>query len=251
MKKIAIIFTAVILSIPIFTFAQGCMEASSDEGVNVVGYLQAQYEYMFGKDEDTNEFAFNRARMGLVGNIPYDFSYYVMFEFSPSKEGAPYLLDGFITYSRLAPWANFSLGQFKSPFSLELNTPCQGLHTIRRSTVVNELSSPDRDQGLMITGKYEKMFKYALAFTNGTGRGMPEDNNNKTIHARMVFSPIEYVSLGGSYRTGKYPPVDNTVDEEDERTRMAGELEVKYDNFLVQAEYITAEDIGSYTTGGG
>ena len=250
MQLTKLMILAVIAFLPVFTYAQGCMEASSDEGVNVVGYLQAQYEYMFGEDEDTNGFAFNRARMGLVGNIPYDFSYYIMFEFSPSKEGAPYLLDGFITYSRLAPWANFSLGQFKSPFSLELNTPCQGLHTIRRSLVVNELASPDRDQGLMITGKYEKWVKYAFAFTNGTGRGMRDDNNNKTIHARVVFSPFEYVSLGGSYRSGTYFPIVEGADE-DERTRMAGELEVRYDNLLVQAEYITAEDVGSYTTGGG
>jgi len=188
--------------------------------------------------------------MGLVGNIPYDFSYYIMYEFSPNKEGAPYLLDGFITYSRLAPWASVSLGQFKSPFSLELNTACQGLHTIRRSLVVNELASPDRDLGLMINGKYEKWIKYALAFTNGNGRGMAEDNNNKAMHARVVFSPIDYIKLGGSYKTGTYVPELLDADE-DERTRMAGELEIKYDNLLVQAEYITAEDIGSYTTGGG
>ena len=102
----------------------------------------------------------------------------------------------------------------------------------------------------MITGKYDKFVKYALAFTNGTGRGMPEDNNNKVMHARVVFSPVEFVSLGGSYRFGTYPTEVADADE-DERTRIAGEIEVRYDNLLVQAEYITAEDKGSYTTGGG
>ncbi|MBT3755776.1 MAG: hypothetical protein HOG24_05800, partial [Candidatus Cloacimonetes bacterium] len=111
MKRLILFFTVVFLSIPFLTFAQGCMEASSDEGVNVVGYLQSQFEYQFNEEDNENSFTFNRARMGLVGNIPYDFSYYIMFEFSQFQNG-PYLLDGFITYSRLAPWASISMGQF-------------------------------------------------------------------------------------------------------------------------------------------
>lgn len=249
MKKLILLFTVVFLSIPFLTFAQGCMEASSDEGVNVVGYLQSQFEYQFNEDDNENSFTFNRARMGLVGNIPYDFSYYIMFEFSQFQNG-PYLLDGFITYSRLAPWVNISMGQFKSPFSLELNTPCQGLLTIKRSMVVNELTTPDRDIGLLISGKYNKLAKYAFAFTNGTGRGNIENNQNKTFAGRLVVSPIEFISLGGSYKHGTSPTIVVDADE-DEKNRFAGEFEFKMNDILVQAEYISAEDVGSYTTGGG
>ena len=201
-------------------------------------------------EDDLNSFTFNRARMGSVGNIPYDFSYYIMYEFSPNKDGYPYLLDGFITYSRLAPWANFSIGQFKSPFSLELNTPCQGLHTIKRSLVVNELTTPDRDLGLLVSGKYNKLAKYAFAFTNGTGRGVIENNQNKTFAGRLVVSPVEFLSFGGSYKHGTSPTIIADADE-DEKNRFAGEFEFKLNNTLVQAEYVSAEDIGSYTTGGG
>ena len=249
MRKLILLFTIVFLSIPFLTFAQGCMEASSDEGVNVVGYLQSQFEYQFNEDDNENSFTFNRARMGLVGNIPYDFSYYIMFEFSQFQNG-PYLLDGFITYSRLAPWVNISMGQFKSPFSLELNTPCQGLHTIKRSMVVNELTTPDRDLGLLISGKYNKLAKYAFAFTNGTGRDEVENNQNKTFAGRLVVSPVEFLSLGGSYKHGTSPATIIDADE-DEKNRFAGEFEFKMNNILIQAEYISAEDIGSYTTGGG
>jgi phosphate-selective porin O/P len=249
MKKIVLFFTVVLLSIPVFTFAQGCMEAPSDEGVNVVGYLQAQYEYMFQDEDDLNSFTFNRARMGLIGNIPYDFSYYIMFEFSPNIIDAPYLLDGFITYSRLAPWASISLGQFKSPFSLELNTPCQGLHTIKRSMVVNELTAYDRDRGIMFNGKYDDLVKYSFAFTNGTGRGNFENNQNKTFAGRLVISPIDMISLGGGYKFGTSPASIEGADE-DEQKRISAEIEFKLENILVQAEYITAEDVGSYLTGG-
>ncbi len=249
MKRLILLFTVVFLSIPFLTFAQGCMEASSDEGVNVVGYLQSQFEYQFNEEDNENSFTFNRARMGLIGNIPYDFSYYIMFEFSQFQNG-PYLLDGFITYSRLAPWASISMGQFKSPFSLELNTPCQGLHTIKRSIIVNELTTPDRDLGLLISGKYNKLAKYAFAFTNGTGRDVVEDNQNKTFAGRFVVSPVEFLSLGGSYKYGTSPATIIDADE-DVKKRFAGEFEFNLNNILIQAEYVSAEDIGSYTTGGG
>ncbi|MFC1887531.1 porin [Candidatus Cloacimonadota bacterium] len=256
MRLIKLMILAVIAFLPVFSFAQGCMEASSDEGVNVVGYIQAQYEYMFGEDENTSEFTFNRARMGLIGNIPYDFSYYLMFEFSPNIESAPYLLDGFITYSRLAPWFNVSLGQFKSPFSLELNTPCQGLHTINRSMVVTQLASPDRDRGIMFTGKFESYVKYAVAITNGRGREKLEDNENKAVAGRVVISPVEFVSIGGSFSSWKDPARDEAGEiiaeaDEDERTRYAVDLDLKYDDLLVQGEYIAGENTGSDPIWGG
>jgi len=245
-----------LISIIIFLFlvfqiyAQGCMEASSDEGVNVVGYLQSQFEYQFNEEDNENKFTFNRARMGLLGNIPYDFSYYIMYEFSPNKDGAPYLLDGFITYSRLAPWVSFSLGQFKSPFSLELNTPCQGLHTIKRSIVVTQLANPDRDRGILLSGKYNKFLKYGLAFTNGRGRDKEEDNQNKAISGRIVVTPVEYLSFGGGYRSWHDPNRDDTGEidpdaDDDERTRYAADMEFKHENILIQGEYISGEDVGS------
>jgi hypothetical protein len=256
MRKLVLFFMVMLLSIPFLTFAQGCMEASSDEGVNVVGYLQSQFEYQFNEEDNENSFTFNRARMGLVGNIPYDFSYYIMFEFSPNIDAAPYLLDGFITYSRLAPWASISMGQFKSPFSLELNTPCQGLHTINRSMVVTQLTSPDRDRGIMFTGKYDKLMKYSLAFTNGRGRDKEEDNMNKAISGRFVISPVDFLSIGAGYKAWHDPARDEDgeiiVDaDDDERSRLAVDLEFKYDNILVQGEYIQGEDVGSSPVWGG
>jgi len=190
--------------------------------------------------------------LGVVGNIPYDFSYYVIAELSP-YQGGPYLIDAFATYSRLDPYAKISMGRFKSPFGLELNTPCQSLHTIRRSIVVNTLVYPDRDMGVMINGKYDKYLKYGLSFTNGTQRGEVgdyDDNTNKAFTGRLVISPFEFLSIGGSYRYGTAAPIV-AGEPDDERTRIGGELEFKFDEFLLQAEYIQSEDIGSYTTGGG
>ncbi len=256
--KNKILFFMLMVSMTAGLLAQ-CMEASSDEGVSVVGYIQSQFEYKQSDDEDADDymgFTFNRARLGFLGSIPYDFSYYIIVELSPfvTEAGQPFLLDGFITYSRLAPYAKLSMGQFKSPFSLELNTPCQSLHTIKRSKVVNTLVYPDRDLGVLLQGNYDvndyAKFKYAMSLTNGNGVGVKDDNPNKVFAGRLVYNAMDMVSIGGSYRFGKYYNVI-TAPEEDERTRVAGEFEFKYSDILVQAEYIQAEDKGSYTTGGG
>ncbi len=267
MKKILAILILIMLVAPFSTSAQGCMEASTSDGVQVVGYIQGQYEQQFLGDgvspinglKADNGFYFNRARLGVVGNIPYDFSYYVMIEFSPTK-GGPYILDAFITYKRFAPWVNVAVGQFKSPFGLELSTPCQSLHTINRSRVVSELASPFRDQGVMLfggTGDKEvfgltgpNVFAWKFAYTNGTGINVMDNNIGKDYTARFVFSPTSWMSFGGSYRYGTLKPSDPTMDD-DVRKRWGFDVSVEQKNILVQAEYINGNDQGSSLVGGG
>jgi len=247
MKNFIILLLAVLIILPAALFSQGCMEGGSDEGVSVVGFFQPQFEYMQGSDEMT--FAFNRARIGVIGNIPYDISYYMFVEYSPSKGPNPYLLDAFITYSRLAPYAKFSFGQFKSPLGLERNTSCSGLYTINRSMVTNQLAM-DRDMGLMVLGNIKKFFSYRFALMNGTGVGLRDDNKSKNFIGRFIFSPLSFLNIGGSFSLGTAAPSIADADD-DERTRYGGELEIKHNNFLLQAEYIKGKDVGSYTTGGG
>lgn len=267
MKKILAIILLIALAIPYQLSAQGCVEASSTEGVQVVGYIQAQYEYQFLQDDlsplhgmkSNQGFYFDRARLGVVGNIPYDFSYYVMAEFSPTK-GGPYLLDAFITYKRLAPWINITMGQFKSPFGLELSTPCQSLHTVNRSRVVSELASPFRDLGVFIwggTGEKEifgfqntNVIAWKFAYTNGTGLNVMDNNNGKDYTARLIFSPVSWMSIGGSYKYGTLMPTDPTMDD-DVRTRWGFDISVEQKNILIQAEYINGSDQGSSLVGGG
>ena len=252
---------------PQWALAQGCIDASSDEGVQVVGYLQPEFRYDFygtdaltGENLDENSFYFNRMRLGVVGNIPYDFSYYAMTEFSPEL-GGPFILDAYISYNRLGPWAKISVGQFKNPFGLELSTPCHKLHTIDRSAVVSNLAGPFRDFGVMVSGGTDtlslfgsttkNLFGYQFALLNGNGKNIQDDNSFKDIVGRLTFHPLEFITLGASYRFGKHPAIDPTATEEDERERLGFEIELNYKNFLVQGEYIQGSDIGSYTTGGG
>lgn len=267
MKKILSIILLTLVMVPFGSFAQGCMEATSDDGVQVVGYIQGQYESQFLGDgvspinglKADNGFYFNRARLGVVGNVPYDFSYYVMTEFSPTK-GGPYLLDAFITYKRLAPWINISMGQFKTPFGLELSTACQSLNTVNRSRVVSELASPFRDLGVLIYGgtgdkeifglKNTNVFAWKFAYTNGTGKNLMDNNTGKDFTSRFIFSPVTGISVGASYKYGTLKPSDPTMDD-DVRKRWGIDISIEKKNILLQAEYINGNDQGSTLVGGG
>lgn len=252
MKRLMIALVAVMIMAPAMTHAQGCMEPKSEDGVNVMGYLQPQWEHNQNLGEATNNFYFKRARIGVMGNIPYDFSYYALAEFSP-KIGGPYLLDFFITWKRLGPWANISVGQFKQPFGLELSTPCQKLHTINRSKVVQEMASPFRDLGVMVSGGYMpegkdyNILDWQLALTNGTGANVIDVNRNKTLTARLVVSPLDFVHIGGSFKTGKVLPQGN----DDELMRYGADITAEKFNFLFQGEYIAGYDDGFVLSGGG
>ena len=248
--------------------AQGCMEpASSSGGVSVIGYIQPEFKVAFnGENADGTSandmgFYFRRARLGVTGNIPYDFSYYVMAEFSSFQNG-PYLLDGFVTYNRFKPWFKISMGQFKKPFGLELGaTGCQDLYTINRSKVVNELTSPDRDLGVMLSGstgtkkffglEKENILSYVVSVTNGTGKNVYDIDQAKDFIGRLVIAPYEFISVGGSYHFGKQKNPDPTVKEMDERMRYGADITLKKYNFILQSEYVFGQDKGSKLVGGG
>jgi len=254
MKRLLIALFALLMMAPSMVKAQGCMEAKSEDGVNVMGYLQPQFEYNEHNGDATNNFYFQRARIGVMGTIPYDFSYYALAEFSP-KIGGPYLLDFFITWHRLGPWANITVGQFKQPFGLELSTPCQKLHTVLRSTVVNEMASPFRDLGIMVYGgtklgeSEHNVLDWKLALTNGSGANLIDNNTNKTFTGRLVVSPLDFLHIGGSFKTGKV--LKDTQSDSDKLTRFGADVSVEKFNFLFQGEYIGGSDDGFVLSGGG
>ncbi len=231
--------------------AQGCAEPKSDDGITVFGFLQPQFETNFKDPKTSYSFSFNRARIGVTGVVPYDFVYYAVIEASAFKDSIPFLLDAFVSYQRYK-WAKISIGQFKTPFTLDMSMACSDLNTIYRSMAVNNLVSPDRDLGIMVSGSIKnEMLKYSLAFTNGTGKGKYDNNNGKTFHGRLELAPFEFVKLGGGIQYGSHPPFADTIQTEDKRFRWAVDLQLNYQNFDLVGEYIYGQDKGSYTVGGG
>ncbi len=255
MKSIILIITALFMLSASSVISQGCMDTDSDEGVQVIGFIQPSYDnYLYEEDDQENtenkpnSFYFRRARIGVAGSIPYDVSYYVMTEFSPVV-GGPALLDAFVTYAPFGKYLKFSMGQFKSPVGLELNTACHSLHTIQRSIAVRELAGPFRDMGLMLLGSSDSLFgkkdlfSYRLALLNGSGMNKWDNNKFKDIAARLVIQPWEWLRIGGSFRTGKqgYKVKDEDIAV---RTRYGADIEFEYKNFLLQGEVILGEDLG-------
>lgn len=238
----------------------------STGGPQIIGYIQPEFRANFngddalGKSQNDYSFAFRRARIGLAGTIPYDFSYYVMGEFSSFQSG-PYLLDAFITYNRLKPWLKISVGQFKRQFGLELTTPCQDLYTIDRSKIVSEALTPFRDIGVMVSGstgtkkifglEKENILSYALSVTNGQGMNTLDIDQYKDLTGRITIAPYDWISAGASYQYGKKVNSDPTVTAPDVRSRWGADLSLKKYNFIAQAEYLKAIDEGSKLVGGG
>jgi len=249
MNNIKLFISIIFVFIAAYSFSQGCMGGGGDV-VGVHGFIQPQFNYSLnGNDTDgtslnENNFTFNRARIGVVGEIPYDIEYYFFIEASSFKSQAklPHLLDAYVSYTRFGKWAKISLGQFKSPFGLEQNTSCSGLYTVNRSEVTAQLAGPQRDLGVLISGGNDESFlRYNLGFMNGSGMNVEDDNNNKNIIGRLVIQPFDALRFGGSLRYGKINPTDMSQPL-NEIMRYAGELHVNVKGFALEAEFIHGQD---------
>ena len=94
MNKLKILLAIIFLStLPYLSYSQGCASGGGNL-IGVTGFIQPQYNFNLngsdaaGNSLNTNSFTFNRARIGVVGSIPYDIDYYVMLEFSSFKTPA-------------------------------------------------------------------------------------------------------------------------------------------------------------------
>lgn len=243
---LVILFTS---GVSMQSWAQGCMDSGGD-GATVKGFIQPQFDYhLNGTDADGNDlseghFTFNRARIGVLGDIPYDIEYYAFLEMSSFKspQELPHLLDAYVSYTRFEKWAKISLGQFKTPFSLEQNTSCSGLYTVNRSDVVSQLAGPQRDLGVMVSGGSDTLLvKYNLGLFNGAGINTIDNNKNKEVVGRLVINPLSFLHIGGSFRMGKTNPT-NTDEELNDIYRYGAEISGEYSGLYVQAEYILGQD---------
>lgn len=247
--------------------AQGCAEPSSEEGVQVFGYIQPEFNYVREADanatngyNDVAQFRFRRARIGVMGSIPYDFSYYVLLETSqwlnPTGTG-PFLLDAFVSYTRFN-YFKVSVGSFKYRFGRELSMACHSLYTIRRSKAIDEqtanFNGGNRDIGIMFLGGNDTtLVTYQMSLTNGYGVLSTENNLTQALSAtgRVTLQPIQGLSLGASYRHSFSPPSDASIPDNDTKDRWGVDAEYKFRNFTIFGEYIDGRDEGSYTEGGG
>ena len=272
MKKYLLLACLFVLTFSISNIkAQGCMDDDGGSaGVKVFGFIQPQADYKildrdgFGGDKNEYGFYFERARLGVMGSIPYDFSYYFVTEMAPIQNKAngyaASICDAFITYKRFAPYLKVSVGQFKTQISAEQLQGCHKLYTVYRSLPVNSIAGPVRDMGLMVSGSIDTLLGsnlkdligYTFGYMNGTGRNILENNLKKDFTARLTIKPFDFVTLGLDYRSSKSTIENNDGTSSDaSRVNYGADLTFEYKNFFLQGEYLFANDEGKSIVGGG
>ncbi len=250
MKNIISIF--IVLMISMLTYqvqAQGCDAEDPNDSIapakiKVFGFIQPEYNYTLS-DPAESTFKFRRARIGVRGRLFEDWTYYMMLETSPfiGGVGSAYLMDAFVTWDKYN-WARLSVGSYKQPFGLEVQTACHALMTIDRAIVSDQLVVPQRDYGISIWGgNVNTRLNYAFAIMNGSGLNKVDNNNKKDLIGRVTYKLFDFMTIGGSYRYG-FPKLNNN---EDERTTYGGEVLFDINNLHIQGEYI--HDEGAFDPG--
>lgn len=214
-------------------------------------------------DETTTTFRLRRAELSAKGEIiPKLFSYAISvdparaLEFQDksliveSSDGdeigsvtakqpagpATILKDAFITLQ--TPYADVSLGQFKTPVSWEGYNSSSKLLFAEAAAVSKEFGDK-RDLGLRVAKNF-KYLGYNVGIFNGAGQNNLDTNNSKDVTLRLELYPIEGLTLAGV----AYGSVGQR-DESKAKDRYEGDIRFEKGPFLLQAEYINARDVGS------
>lgn len=141
--------------------------------------------------------------------------------------------DFFLTLS--TQFADFTLGQFKIPVSMDGYTSSTRLLLPERSNVT-EVYGDKRDIGLRIDKTF-KMFSYMIQFVDGAGQDVLDNNNQKDGSVRIGITPIPGLTIGGmTYNSLGYRTIVGTKD------RYEGDLNYENGPLTIHAEYIRGVD---------
>jgi hypothetical protein len=242
--------------------------------LSLSGYSQAAYtnyeHTSAGKYYDG--FGIKRARLDFQGHFSSQFDYRLLVDFV-GQSGAngtaptggqlisPFLVEGWIIYKPFR-WLNFKAGQMIVQFSQENMTQDRNLDMIERSQVVNALAGRKgdaanglvdslgnqngRDIGIQAGGSIGKikdycLLDYAVQVLDGAGINSLDNNQSKDIDARLVFHPLKWINIGGSYYDG-YDRFTSDLDKDRKRTRWGTEIGLVQDRWSVKGEYIKGQE---------
>lgn len=201
-----------------------------------------------------NEFRVRRARIDVKGNVSEEIGFRVNGAFdgpSPASGTASVKLwDGYITYKAHA-LANITFGQFKYPFTLEGLEGTPDRIPVLRAESINDIASKlgtkggsFRDIGIMAGGEYKEALglKYGIAYINGSGINTGDNSSAKDVVGRVTISPIDGLTLGGSYYTGKgQDETTQTFEVNESAYGVEAEYALKDLGLSLRGEYVTAE----------
>ncbi len=173
----------------------------------VSGYAQVGWDYN-SESEPNNEFSLRRIILFADYRINDHWNAFIMTDFKALS-----LHEYWVNY-RVAPWMNWKLGQFKTPFSLENPISPSVMEMITQMSAPGKWmiagGSPymmpggaGRDLGLTVYGDVGRWLTYDLAVMNGAGRNRGDDNSWKDFVARLTFHPVKQLDVSGSVVLGK------------------------------------------------
>ena len=144
------------------------------------------------------------------------------------------LQDVQLTY--MTDYADFSIGQFKVPISLEGSNSAAKLFFPERS-LVSRAFGDRRDLGFKVEKKFE-YFGYLAGVYNGQGQNNLDSNDQKDLALRLEAYPMKDVTLAvvGYTSVGDRDLVGT-------KDRIEGDVKFEKSNFLFQAEAIRAWDV--------
>lgn len=220
------------------------------------GLVQTRYQ-LFQDSTKIDAFDLRRVRLVFRGDVAPKFGYRLQVEMA----NTPKVLDAVFTYKPIE-YFNVNVGQSKTPYCYDNYYSPFTLLSVSRTQIDNALSNREndlygnnqgRDIGLWLTGKYSigkddkkrPIIDYTLGIYNGSGFNIADNNNDKDVGGYLRLSPIKNLWLGGAFYKGKGAILVANTDSTADRTRIEAMLSYKFENFLLEGEYITAKDNGS------
>ena len=224
--------------------------------IQLSGYTYFRYRQQDASGE-IDGFDIRRARLALKGDLTPNLSYRLLTEFA----GSPKLLDAYVDV-KIFDFLNFTIGQFKIPFSLENLYPLTKMESIDYAQVVDALvartydvigNQCGRDIGFQVGGNLLKykgrfLFDYKIGIFNGSGINANDKNENKDLAGRLVYHPLKGLNVGGSFYSGRGFYGTPTPSNQD-RERYGIELGCDYKRFTLKSEFIAGKDGTIYRNG--
>lgn len=224
--------------------------------ISLAGYAQVGYTYDdYG--ETSNTFDIKRVIFMAQGKVTDRWTCYFMYSFANTGK----ILEAYTEYKFL-PQLTARIGQFKTMYTIENPmSPCFVELINCYSQAVNYLagingsdplygSTSGRDMGILIYGDlFGKLMSYNLALMNGQGINIKDKNNQKDFVGGLTVNPLKWLSVAGSFVTGKGCAVgasainpDIQVGDNYTRNRWSAGAVIKTKPVDVRTEYLAGKD---------
>ncbi len=207
---------------------KGAPELSSADGrwkMKMRGRIMADYGNINGDDiassqgpagavdYDESETEFRRARLGIEGQIMGNTKYKFEVDFGDGG-GAIDVTDAYLQWKNVFENADITVGQFKTPNSLEEQTSSRYITFMERAQFTDAFGL-SRQGGIGIGTGGDNWTVNVGAFGSNLDNGNDELKESLTLAGRVTFAPMleddVFIHVGGSFRYRDISEEEETV----------------------------------------